>query len=167
MAAKGKHMTTKQISIALIVLAGMFSTDCARAQPAELAGQWSVEVTFANGEARSLRFAAKESGKGSFLLLTPESKTWGSSGLPEGSWSKDEASSVTFSGQTQFPLGNVGIDRGTLLLKGKLDADGAIKGEAKFFPIGQDPSDPPATPSKQGKFRATRVAAEPPSKASP
>ena len=62
------------------------------------------------------------------------------------------------SGPVQFPLGNVGLDRGTLVLKGKLGTDGSITGEARFFPIDQNPSDPTAKPSKSGTFKATRAA---------
>lgn len=146
-------MVAKQIAVYLSGVAAMLTFS--QAQPAKIVGIWSIQITFGNGESRSLRFAATESGKGSFSLLTPETKSWESSGVPEGSWSRGDESSVIFSGPVQFPLGNVGIDRGTLLLQGKLGPDGGITGEAKFFPLGQDPDDPKATPSKSGRFTAT------------
>ncbi len=62
-----------------------------------------------------------------------------------------------FSGPVEFPLGNVGRDAGTLVLKGKFGTDGAITGEAIFFPVDQDPKDPKARPSKSGSFKAIRV----------
>ncbi len=65
-----------------------------------------------------------------------------------------------FSGPVQFPLGNVGIDRGILVLKGKLGTAGEITGEAKFFPLGQAPAEPKSTPSKRGTFKAIRGAGE-------
>ena len=63
-----------------------------------------------------------------------------------------------FSGMVEFPLGNVGRDAGTLVLKGKFGTEGSITGEAMFFPLDQDPKDPKARPSKGGSFKAIRVA---------
>ena len=40
-------------------------------------GSWKVEITFGNGESRSFRFEAGESGKGSFLLVDPRSEVLG------------------------------------------------------------------------------------------
>ncbi len=69
---------------------------------------------------------------------------------------QDSDGSITFVGPVQFPLGNVGIDRGTLLLKGKLGENGEMTGEAKFFPPDQLPDEPKSTPSKIGIFKAIR-----------
>ncbi len=72
-------------------------------------------------------------------------------------WTQSDDHSVMLSGSVQFPLGNVGIDRGTLVLKGKFGTEGSITGEAIFFPLDQDPKDPKAKPSKSGSFKANRV----------
>jgi hypothetical protein len=63
-----------------------------------------------------------------------------------------------FSGTVEFPLGNVGRDAGTLVLKGKFGTEGTVTGAAIFFPLDQDPKDPKARPSKSGSFKAIRVA---------
>ena len=39
---------------------------CSHAQPPAVVGSWKVEITFAHGESRSLRFDAQDGGKGSF-----------------------------------------------------------------------------------------------------
>jgi len=150
-------MTAKSALI-LIVLAQMLGVGSFQAQSPNVVGSWKVEINFGNSESRSFRFEAEKSGKGSFLLLDPRSKTWGPAGPSEAKWTQSHEGSVTFSGPVEFPLGNVGRDAGTLVLKGSLGTEGSITGEAKFFPLGQDPKDPKAIPSKSGRFNATRTA---------
>ena len=149
-------MTAKPALI-LIVFAQIFGVGSFQAQSPNVIGSWKVEITFGNGESRSFRFEAGESGKGSFLLLDPRLKSWGPAKPSEAKWTQSHEGSVTFSGPVEFPLGNVGRDAGTLVLTGKLGTEGAITGEAKFFPLDQDPKDPKASPSKSGTFKATRV----------
>ena len=104
-----------------------------------------------------MRFEARESGKGSLLLLDPRLKFWGPAKPSEAMWTQGNEGSVMFSGPVEFPLGNVGRDAGTLVAKGKFGTDGSITGEAMFFPLDQDPKDPKAKPSKSGTFKAIRV----------
>jgi hypothetical protein len=150
---------TRRSAFILILLAQILGVGLSQAQPANLIGSWKVEITFANGESRSLRLEAQQSGKGSFLLLDPRSKFSGAAGPSEAKWTQGDDGAVIFSGTVQFPLGNVGIDRGTLVLKGKMGTEGAITGEAKFFPPDQDRKNPEAKPSKSGTFKAVRFTA--------
>ena len=150
-------MTPKPVLI-LIVCAQIFGVGLSEGQPAKVIGSWRVEITFGNGNGRSLRFEARESGKGSFLLLDPGSKVWGPARPSAAKWTQgDDEGSVILSGTVEFPLGNVGRDAGTLVLKGKFGTEGSITGEAIFFPLDQDPKDPKARPSKSGSFKAIRV----------
>jgi hypothetical protein len=149
-------VTAKPVLI-LIVFAQIFGAGLFRAQSPNVIGSWKVEITFGNGESRSFRFEARESGKGSFLLLDPKLKFWGPAGPSEAKWTQSHEGSVTLSGPVEFLLGNVGRDAGTLVLTGKLGPEGSITGEAKFFPLDQDPKDPKASPSKSGRFKATRA----------
>ncbi len=129
-----------------------------RKEPGKISGDWEVEVKFESGASHSLRYQARESGKGAFQLQDPRSRVWGMAGPSgEGKWSQDGNGATLFAGPVEFPLGNVGRDTGTLVLRGKLGADGAIAGTASFFPPGEDPNDPQAKPSKNGSFRATRL----------
>ncbi|MGH8095403.1 MAG: hypothetical protein ACREIF_18370 [Chthoniobacterales bacterium] len=150
-------IVTGKPALILMVLAQLFGMGLSRAQPSDIIGSWKVEITFGNGESRLFRFEAGDSGKGSFLLLDPRSKFWGTAGPSKAEWTRGDEDSVIFSGIVEFPLGNVGRDAGTLVLKGKFGTDGSITGEAMFFPLDQDAKDPKARPSKEGTFKATRV----------
>src|SRR4051794_18955395 len=105
-------------ALILIGLVQLFFGELAEAQNAKLLGTWAVEVTFQNGQNRSLRFEARESGKGSFALGAGQ-KAWVPPQTGEATWTNREGALVVISGPVQFPLGNVGIERGTLVLKGE------------------------------------------------
>ena len=59
-------MTLKPALI-LIVFAQIVGVGLSQAQSSNVIGSWKVEITFGNGDGRSFRFEARESGKGSFL----------------------------------------------------------------------------------------------------
>ena len=143
--------------LVLIVCAEILGAGLSLAQSSKVIGSWKVEITFANGDSRSLRFESRESGKGSFLLLDPKLKVWGPAKPSEAKWTQNAEGSIMISGAVEFPLGNVGRDAGTLVLKGKFGTEGTITGAALFFPLDQDPKDSKATPSKSGSFTAARV----------
>ena len=137
--------------VILIVVAQTCIAALAHAQSPNMIGSWKVDITFMNGESRSLRFDAQGAGKGSFLLLDPRLKVWGPGKPSEAKWTQGEGNSVTFSGPVEFLIGNVGRDAGTLLFKGKFETDGSISGEVEFSSLvgGQ--------PSKNGTFKAIRA----------
>ena len=123
-----------------------------QAQSPNMIGRWKVEVTFPNGDNRSLRFEAQGAGKGSFLLLDPRSNVWEPAKPSEAKWTQGDGNSVTFSGAVEFPIGNVGRDAGTLVFKGKFETESLIAGEVEFSPLVGD------RPSKSGTFKAIRAA---------
>ena len=138
-----------------LVLILIVQTCCAallEAQSPNMIGRWNVEIAFADGTKRSLRFDAQNAGKGSFLLVDPRSKVWGPAKPSEAKWTQGDGNSVTFSGAVEFPIGNVGRDAGTLVCKGKFETDGSITGEVEFSPLVGD------GPSKSGTFKAIRAA---------
>lgn len=143
--------TRKRICAALLML--VVQTCLAaivEAQSANMVGQWKIEIAFADGSKRSLRFDAQDGGKGTLLLVDPMMSRWGAAKPSEAKWAPAEQSSVAFSGAVEFPLGNVGRDPGTLAFKGKFETPDLITGEVEFAPsIGE-------RPSKHGTFRATR-----------
>ena len=144
-------------ALIVIVLAQMIGPDLSQSQASKVIGSWKVEIAFQNGESRSVQFEGRESGKGSFLLLDPQLKAWGPAKPSDANWTQSEGNSVILSGKVEFPLGNVGRDAGTLVLKGKFGDDSTITGEAKFFRGSEDPADPKAGAAKSGTFKATRV----------
>jgi hypothetical protein len=146
-------------ALILILVALTCCAASSQAASPSLAGSWKVDVAFPNGETRSLHFDARGSGKGSFLPLDPRSSLAETAEPSEAKWTQSDKGSVTFSGPVEFPIGNVGRDRGTLLLKGKFGGEDSITGEAAFFPLGQDSASPKARPSRSGTFKAIRAAA--------
>ena len=147
----GENVKATQAVILMLIV----QTCCAaqaEAQSPNLIGRWNVEITFANGTRHSLRFDAQGEGKGSFELLDPSAKIWGAATHFEAKWTPGDQNSVTFSGNVEFPIGNVGRDAGTLVCKGKFETENLITGEVEFSPLVGD------GPSKSGTFKAIRAA---------
>ena len=140
----------RPLILILIIQTGVVALT--QAQSPNMIGRWKVEITFPNGENRSLRFEAQGDGKGSFLLLDPRSKFWEPAGPSEAKWTQGAGNAVTFSGAVAFPIGNVGRDAGTLEFKGKFKTESLIAGEVVFSPLVGD------RPSKIGTFKAIRAA---------
>ena len=128
-----------------------FSLVLAGADSPTVNGSWKIDVTFANDQHRLLRFDAQADGKGTLTVTDPQSKVWAGAKPSEAKWTASEGNSVTFSGPVEFPIGNVGLDAGTLTLKGKFDTPDLIAGEVDFSPLVGD------GPSKQGTFKAVRA----------
>lgn len=124
----------------------------ATAQSPNMTGTWNIEVSFGAGAQHSLRFDAQPGGKGTFVLTDASAKAWGETKPSEAKWTLGEGNSVTFSGQVEFPIGNVGRDAGTLTCTGKFETADLITGEVDLSPLVGD------GPSKHGTFKATRAA---------
>jgi len=139
-------------ALILIVFAQICGAALSQAQSPNMIGSWKVNIAFANGDSRSLRFDAQGAGKGTFLLLDPKLNVWGPARPSEAKWTQGDGNSVTFSGAVEFPLGNVGRDPGTLVFKGKFETESLITGDVEFSPLVGD------GPSKSGTFKAIRAA---------
>jgi hypothetical protein len=144
-----RNMRTTRALI-VILIAQMFCGVLAQGQSSNMIGRWNVEINFADGNKRSLRFDAQGDGKGTFLLLDPMLSRWGPAKPSEAKWTPADQNSVTFSGSVEFPLGNVGRDPGTLIFKGKFETADSISGEVEFAPLVGE------RPSKHGTFKAVR-----------
>src|SRR5213594_3488179 len=83
--------------VLLTVIAQMCCTAQAQAQTPNMTGTWNVEISFANAEHRSMRFDAQADGKGTLMATDPKSKVWGAAKPSEGTWTRGEGNSVTFS----------------------------------------------------------------------
>jgi hypothetical protein len=138
-------------ALILMLIAQTCLAGLSQAQPMNLVGTWNVEITFADGNKRALRFDAQGEGKGTFLLLDPRLKVWGSDKPSDAKWTQGEGNSVTFSGPMEFLIGNVGRDAGRLEFKGKFETPGLITGEVEFSPLVGE------RPSKHGTFKAVRA----------
>ena len=143
---------TGKLALILMVFAQICGAALSQAQSPNMIGSWKVNITFANGDSRSLRFDAQGAGKGTFRLLDPKLNVWGPARPSEAKWTQGDGNSVTFSGGVEFPIGNVGRDPGTLVFKGKFETESLITGEVEFSPLVGD------GPSKSGTFKAIRAA---------
>ena len=123
----------------------------AQTQSPNMIGRWNIEISFADGNKRTVRFDAQEAGKGTLLVVDPRLKVWGPGKPCEAKWTLNEGNSVTFTGPVEFMLGNVGRDAGTLMFKGKFETPDSISGEVEFAPLVGE------RPSKHGTFKATRA----------
>jgi len=147
-----------KIALMLILLfaAQNRSVDVARPQSSDLKGQWKIEITFEDQSKRSLSFDAENSGSGSLILEARSN--WDEPAKPsQAKWTMGREKRVTISGPVEFPIGNVGRETGVLVFKGSFKSEGKITGDFGFYSMDQDPMDPKSTPSKTGKFEATRV----------
>ena len=142
---------TARPALILMVFAQTIGAALSQAESPNMIGSWKVDITFTNGESRSLRFDAQGAGKGTFLLLDPKLNVWGPAKPSEAKWSQEQGNSVTFSGPVEFMLGNVGRDAGTLVFKGKFETADLITGEVEFSPLVGE------RPSKHGTFKALRA----------
>lgn len=140
------------VLVCSLALGGVFT---AQAELPKLTGSWRVEIRFSGGENRAVGFEARAEGKGTLVPLVPAPNQAGPAETPAAVWSSDDKGVVTISGPVTFPLGNIGLLRGTLVLKGTLQPNGAIGGAANFFPADQAPAK--AEPTKTGTFSATRT----------
>jgi hypothetical protein len=138
-------------ALILILIVQTCCIAMAQAQSPNMIGSWNIEITFGNGDKRSLRLDAQDAGKGTLLVVDPRLKVWGPGKPSEAKWTLSEGNSVTFTGPMEFMLGNVGRDAGTLEFKGKFGAPDLITGEVEFSPLVGD------RPSKHGTFKATRA----------
>src|SRR5256886_17584452 len=102
-----------------MVFAQTIGAALSQAESPNMIGSWKVDITFANGESRLLRFDAQGAGKGTFLLLDPRLNVWGPAKPSEAKWTGGEGNSVAFSGAVEVMLGNVGRDRGKRVFYGK------------------------------------------------
>jgi hypothetical protein len=146
------------LMLLFLIAAYNYSVDAARPQSSDLKGRWKIDITFEDQSKRSLSFDAENSGAGSLLLEARSN--WDEPAKPsQAKWTAGREKRVTISGPVEFPIGNVGRETGVLVFKGSFKSESKITGDFAFYSMDQDPMDPKATPSKTGKFEATRVLA--------
>jgi hypothetical protein len=142
----------KTWAIIFIAVAQLCGLALSQTASPDMIGNWNVEITLGENHIQhKLRFEAQGEGRGSLLLLDPLASHWEGAKSSPAKWTRGEGNAVTFSGQVEFPLGNVGRDPGTLVFQGKFDTSDLIAGEVEFSPQVGD------GPSKHGKFKAARA----------
>ena len=138
-------------SLGSIVVFGLeaYYSSGARTRPPTLVGRWQVEFNLSGSE-RRLQFDADASGKGAFLLLDPRSSLVAPAEPTKARWNQTASNQVSFSGDVEFPIGNVGRLAGTLTFNGAFKSSDSISGRVTFVSSGEG--------AKQtGTFRARRI----------
>ena len=109
--------TTRALIVILIVQ--MCLCALAQGQSSNMIGRWNVEINFADGNKRSLRFDAQDAGKGDFSVGRSKIEGAGDPRKPsEAKWTRADQNAVTFSGrggisarQRRPRRGNVDVQR--------------------------------------------------------
>ncbi len=115
-----------------------------------IAGRWKVEFALSDSRSHTIQFDADDSGKGTLLLLDVTSNLVPPAEPTNAVWSQDD-SQISFSGNIEFPIGNVGRDAGMLKFRGTLSSPQAFSGDVVFISISPD------QPKKTGTFSAMRI----------
>ena len=80
-----RHSWVLSFSVMILLLTGASTT---KAQAMNMTGTWNVEIIFADGNKRALRFDAQDGGKGTLLVLDPKLRVWGPGKPSEANWTR-------------------------------------------------------------------------------
>ena len=121
----------------------------------KLTGRWRVTFSLSGDAEKHLIFEPKTKGAGSFMLLDtgPDDKA-----VPDPApavWSQLTNNRVSFSGETELPLGTCCREIGTLIFKGKFQSNTSIAGKLIFVTNIDEEESPYKYSSRVGTFTAT------------
>jgi hypothetical protein len=153
------EVSIMKIALMLILLFSAYNcwADAPRPQSSDLVGRWKIDITFEGEAKRPFDFDADDSGRGSLTMETPRDNWIEPSSPAQVKWTSGAEKRVTFFAPVEFPIGNVGREAGILVFKGEFKSENKITGDIALYPADSDPMDSKATPTKTGKFEATRV----------
>lgn len=139
----------------LFFLFGAFLLSCvmvkAMPPPPNAAGRWLIDVTLSDSRTHKIQFDAVDSNNGTYLLLDNQSSLNPPPTPQKATWTTFDDGRIQVSGHIIFPIGNVGIDPGTLVLTGTFSSPNSFSGTANFV------SDTGTQPPKTGTFSAVRI----------
>jgi hypothetical protein len=139
-----------------IAIAHSWSAVPFSAQEPHLIGQWRVEYRFSDGPTSVLQFEARESGKGSFLSLDTRRSSLAPAVPGKAVWTQT-GTRVSFSGEVDTPIGNVGYAMRKLEFEGTFTSSSVIVCDVVD---GGDVAAPRSSvPPAKGTFTATRMRA--------
>ena len=120
----------------------------------KLTGRWRVTFSLSGDAEKHLIFEPKEKNAGSFMLLDtgPDDKP-----VPDPApavWSQLTNNRVSFSGETELPLGTCCREIGTLIFKGKFQSNTSIVGKLIFVTNIDEEESPYKYSSRVGTFTA-------------
>ncbi len=119
-------------------------------------GRWRVKFTM-SGLAKNLILVSKPGGVASFLLLDSGPDDGPVADQQPAAWSQSTNGRVSFSGETELPIGMCCREIGTLILKGRFNSNNSITGKLVFVTSVDEEESPYKLKSAIGTFTATRV----------
>ena len=126
-----------------------------QAPAAKLNGRWKVKFKM-SGLEKNVIFEAKENGAGGFKLLDTGVDDKPVAEPVPGVWSQLTNDRVSFSGETELPLGTCCREIGTMMFKGRFTSANAISGTVIFVTSVDQEESAFKFRSEVGTFTATR-----------
>ena len=151
-----KSLIYSIVLVSLITILGVAFSQAALRPAATLAGRWQVKFTMAGLE-KNLVFEAKEKGSGSFRMLDTGLDDRPAPDPQPAVWSALSNDRVSFSGETELPIGTCCREIGTLIFKGKFLSSNSISGKLIFVTSVDEEESPYKLRSIVGTFTATRM----------
>ena len=122
-------------------------------QEPRLVGQWRVEYSFSQGARSALQFDAHESGKGAFVSLDTNRSNLSPPVPGEAVWTQT-SDRISFSGEIDVPIGNVGYHMVELKFEGQFKSATVITGEVTYV---TEKEESKGADRVKGTFTATRI----------
>ncbi|HKU74703.1 MAG TPA: hypothetical protein VJR02_12400 [Pyrinomonadaceae bacterium] len=122
----------------------------------KLNGRWKVKFKM-SGLEKNLIFEAKENGAGVFKLLDTGVDDKPVAEPAPGVWSQLTNDRVSFSGETELPLGTCCREIGTMMFKGRFTSANAISGIVIFVTSVDQEESAFKFRSEVGTFEATKL----------
>lgn len=125
-------------------------------QTPKVQGRWRIKFKMVGIE-KNVVFEAKENGAGSFKLLDTGVDDKPVADPAPGVWSQLTNDRVSFSGETELPLGTCCREIGTMMFKGRFTSPNAIAGTLVFVTSVDQEESAFKFRSEVGTFEATRM----------
>lgn len=123
---------------------------------AKLNGRWRVKFKMAGLE-KNVIFEAKENGAGAFKLLDTGVDDKAVAEPVPGVWSQLTNDRISFSGETELPIGTCCREIGTMMFKGRFTSADAISGTVIFVTSVDQEESAFKFRSEVGTFTAARL----------
>jgi hypothetical protein len=123
---------------------------------AKLNGRWKVKFKM-SGLEKNVIFEAKENGAGTFKLLDTGVDDKPVAEVVPGVWSQLTNDRISFSGETELPIGTCCREIGTMMFKGRFTSANAISGTVIFVTSVDQEESAFRFRSEVGTFEAFRL----------
>ena len=150
------HLMIAAGALLCLVTLSAGGQDAAGGSAPRLVGRWKVVYTLPESPNGALQFEALESGRGWFTPLGSARSSLSEPVRGEAVW-KRSSTHVTFSGDLNLPIGNVGYESIALAFEGTFASETVIKGTARLV---EEPPDGGTSDGPTGRFTATRIDAD-------